>query len=52
MARPEKLRLGEILLQQSLLTEGQLQSALEEQKASGRRLGRVLIEKAYKAEAS
>ena len=50
MTRPEKLRLGEILLQQNLLTEDQLQSALDEQKNSGRRLGRVLVEKAYISE--
>jgi MSHA biogenesis protein MshE len=45
MARPEKLRLGEILVQQKLLTEEQLKSALDEQKKSGRRLGRVLTDK-------
>ncbi len=32
MARPEKVRLGEILLRQGLLTEDQLKSALEDQK--------------------
>ena len=30
MARPEKVRLGEILLQQGLLTEEQLKSALDD----------------------
>ncbi|MFN7085109.1 MAG: GspE/PulE family protein [Burkholderiales bacterium] len=44
MARPEKVRLGEILVEQKLLTEEQLKLALEEQKRSGRRLGRVLVE--------
>ena len=34
-ARAEKLRLGQILIQQKLLTEEQLKSALEEQKSSG-----------------
>jgi MSHA biogenesis protein MshE len=48
--RPEKVRLGEILLQQKLLTEEQLRTALEEQKKSGRRLGRVVIEKGYATE--
>jgi MSHA biogenesis protein MshE len=48
--RPEKVRLGEILLQQKLLTEEQLRTALEEQKNSGRRLGRVVIEKGYASE--
>ena len=32
MARPEKIRLGELLVQQKLLSETQLQLALEEQK--------------------
>jgi MSHA biogenesis protein MshE len=44
-ARAEKLRLGQILIQQKLLTEEQLKSALEEQKKLGRRLGRVLTDK-------
>ena len=39
MGRPEKVRLGEILVQQRLLTQEQLKSALDEQKKSGRRLG-------------
>jgi len=43
--RPEKLRLGQILVQQNLLTEAQLQSALEEQKQVGRRIGRILTDK-------
>ncbi len=44
MGRPEKIRLGEILLQQKLLTEEQLKAALEEQKRSGRKLGRIFID--------
>ncbi len=47
MARPEKIRLGDILVQQKLLTEEQLKQALEEQKKTGRRLGHVLIEKKF-----
>ena len=50
MGRPEKIRLGEILVQQKLLTEEQLKSALEEQKRSGRRLGRVVIDKGFVSE--
>jgi MSHA biogenesis protein MshE len=50
MGRPEKFRLGEILVQQKLLTEEQLKLALEEQKKSGRRLGRVVIEKGFATE--
>ena len=47
MGRPEKIRLGEILVQQKLLTEDQLKAALDEQKKSGRRLGHVFIEKGF-----
>ncbi len=47
MARPEKIRLGDILVQQKLLTEEQLKHTLEEQKKTGRRLGHVLIEKKF-----
>jgi MSHA biogenesis protein MshE len=50
MGRPEKVRLGEILIQQKLLTEERLKLALDEQKKSGRRLGRVVIEKGYVTE--
>src|SRR5581483_11947946 len=50
MGKPEKIRLGEILLQQGLLTETQLKTALEEQKHSGRRLGRIFIDSGYLAE--
>ncbi len=50
MGRPEKIRLGEMLIQQKLLSEEMLKVALEEQKKSGRRLGRVLIEKGYVTE--
>jgi MSHA biogenesis protein MshE len=50
MARPEKVRLGEILVQQKLLSEEQLGLALSEQKRSGRKLGRVFIENGYVTE--
>jgi MSHA biogenesis protein MshE len=50
MARPEKIRLGELLVQQSLITEDQLKQALEEQKKSGRKLGRVLIDSRFVTE--
>ncbi len=50
MGRPEKVRLGELLVQQKLLTEDQLKAALDEQKKSGRRLGRVFIEKGFVTE--
>lgn len=50
MARPEKIRLGELLVQQKLLSETQLQLALEEQKKSGRKLGRFLVENGFVTE--
>jgi len=50
MARPEKIRLGEVLVKQNLLTEEQLQQALAEQKKSGRKLGRVFVESGYVTE--
>ena len=50
MGRPEKIRLGEILLQQKLLTEDKLKAALEEQKRSGRKLGRIFIDAGFVTE--
>ena len=50
MPRPEKVRLGEILLQQGLLTEQQLNASLEEQRKSGRKLGRVFVDKGFVSE--
>ncbi len=50
MGRPEKVRLGEILVQQKLLSEEQLGLALAEQKRSGRKLGRLFIESGYVTE--
>ena len=44
MAKPQKYRLGELLVQQSLVTTAQLEEALVQQKQSGRKLGRVLVE--------
>ena len=43
-ARPQRLRLGEVLVAQKLISQEQLRVALEEQKRSGRRLGRVLVD--------
>ncbi|MBU0592978.1 MAG: GspE/PulE family protein [Gammaproteobacteria bacterium] len=50
MAKPEKIRLGEVLIQQGLLTEDQLKQALAEQKSSGRKLGRIFIENGFVTE--
>ena len=43
-ARPEKLRLGDVLVRQQLLTEAQLQQALVQQQQTGKKLGRVLVD--------
>jgi MSHA biogenesis protein MshE len=47
MARPEKVRLGDLLVQQKLISLDQLQFALEQQKRSGRKLGRVLVDNGF-----
>ncbi len=44
MGRPERLRLGDVLTGQKLISQEQLKQALDEQKRSGRRLGRVLMD--------
>jgi len=44
MARPEKVRLGDLLFQEKLISRDQLEFALEQQKLIGRRLGRVLVD--------
>lgn len=44
MSAPAKLRLGQVLMQQGLLTQVQLDAALAQQHATGRMLGEVLIE--------
>ena len=50
MPRPEKIRLGEILVLQKLLSQEQLTFSLEEQKRSGRKLGRVFVENGFVTE--
>ena len=50
MARPEKIRLGDLLIQQKLISHEQLQFALDQQKKSGRKLGRVLTDNAFVTE--
>ncbi len=42
-----KVRLGDLLVEKKLISETQLQSALTEQRKSGRKLGRVLIDSGY-----
>ncbi|MDZ4073269.1 MAG: GspE/PulE family protein [Hylemonella sp.] len=42
--RPEKLRLGDVLVQQRLISLEQLQQTLELQQQTGKKVGRLLIE--------
>lgn len=42
--RPEKLRLGDVLVQQRLISLEQLQQTLELQRQTGKKVGRLLIE--------
>ena len=51
MPPPQKIRLGDLLIQQGLLTDEQLKLALDEQKRTGRKLGRVFVESGYVTEA-
>lgn len=41
----KKKRLGEMLIEEGLLTENQLQTALKEQKAAGQKLGEFLVQR-------
>ncbi len=43
-ARPEKLRLGDVLVQQRLISAEQLKQALDLQQQTGKKVGRLLIE--------
>lgn len=50
MARPEKVRLGDLLVHAQLITQEQLEAALELHRGSGRRLGRVLVDNKFISE--
>ena len=43
----KKIRLGDLLVEHQLITEEQLMQALADQKSSGHKLGRVLVDKGY-----
>lgn len=47
MTKPKRIRLGDLLIENKLISEGQLSAALQEQKKTGHKLGRVLIENGY-----
>jgi MSHA biogenesis protein MshE len=42
--RPEKIRLGDVLVQQRLISQEQLQQTLDLQRTTGKKMGRLLIE--------
>jgi MSHA biogenesis protein MshE len=47
MISRKKIRLGDLLVDNKLISDAQLKEALAEQKASGRKLGKILIENGY-----
>ncbi len=46
-ARPKKVRIGDLLIAHKIISQEQLNTALADQKKSGRKLGRVLIENGF-----
>jgi type IV pilus assembly protein PilB len=48
--RKSKLRLGEILINEGLINQAQLEEALQYQKADGRKIGDILIERGFMSE--
>jgi len=47
MTELKRIRLGDLMVEKKLISEGQLMSALADQKKTGRKLGRTLIENGY-----
>jgi MSHA biogenesis protein MshE len=45
--RPKKVRIGDLLIGHKIISQEQLNTALTDQKKSGRKLGRVLIENGF-----
>ena len=43
----KRVRIGDLLVEHKMISQSQLQEALAEQKKSGRKLGRVLVENGY-----
>ncbi|HJV61121.1 MAG TPA: GspE/PulE family protein [Albitalea sp.] len=50
MPPPEKIRLGDLLVRQALIGAEQLAVALAQQKTSGRKLGRILVDSGFVTE--
>jgi MSHA biogenesis protein MshE len=47
MPAPKRVRIGDLLVEHKIISDAQLQAALADQKKSGRKLGRVLIENGF-----
>lgn len=50
MAAPSKIRLGELLVQNDLISADELTKALDEQKRTGKKLGRIFVDGGYVTE--
>jgi len=50
MARPQRIRLGDLLIQEALITADQLDAALADQKKTGRKLGRIFVDRQWVTE--
>lgn len=50
--RRQRIRIGDLLVQHKVISEQQLMQALEEQKRSGRKLGKVLVDMGFLTEDS
>ncbi len=51
MTQPrQKIRLGDLLVENRMITQAQLETALADQKKTGRKLGKVLVENGYLTE--
>ncbi|OGI51227.1 MAG: MSHA biogenesis protein MshE [Candidatus Muproteobacteria bacterium RIFCSPHIGHO2_12_FULL_60_33] len=48
--KPKKIRLGDLLIANKVISQEQLNTALADQKKSGRKLGRVLVENGFLSE--
>ena len=48
--KPKKIRIGDLLIANKIISQEQLNTALADQKKSGRKLGRVLIDNGFISE--
>ena len=48
--KPKKIRIGDLLISNKVISQEQLNTALADQKKSGRKLGRVLVENGFLSE--